>query len=113
MSFSFIYRLIASVLLCATAQAYALTAEQALAMASGETDDRVAALQQAAADPSEQTRAFLQALADDSVKVAGNKAFIVQGDKAVDPVTGAEVPVPADAEGAPIYQIMENPNLVD
>ena len=22
-------------------------------------------------------------------------------------------PVPADAEGAPIYQIMENPNLVD
>ena len=98
MSFSFIYRLIASVLLCATAQAYALTAEQALAMASGETDDRVAALQQAAADPSEQTRAFLQALADDAVKVAGNKAFIVQGDKAVDPVTGAEVPVPADAE---------------
>lgn len=85
-------------LLWMAGSAHALTAEQALAMASGETDDRIAALQQAAADPSEQTRAFLQALADDAVKVAGNKAFIVQGDKGVDPVTGAEVPVPADAE---------------
>ncbi|PIF25206.1 amino acid/amide ABC transporter membrane protein 1 (HAAT family) [Acidovorax sp. 56] len=98
MNFSFIPRIFACLLLYASAQAYALTAEQALAMASGETDDRIAALQQAAADPSEQTRAFLQALADDAVKVAGNKAFIVQGDKGVDPVTGAEVPVPPDAE---------------
>ncbi len=98
MNFSFLSRVLTCLLLYASAQAHALTAEQALAMASGETDDRIAALQQAAADPSEQTRAFLQALADDAVKVAGNKAFIVQGDKGVDPVTGAEVPVPADAE---------------
>ena len=94
---SFFSRLIACLLLCATVQAHALTAEQALAMAAGDTDDRVAAVQQAVVDPSERTAAFLQALADDAVKVAGGKALIVRDDKGIDPVTGAEVPLPADA----------------
>ena len=98
MNFSFIPRLFVCLLLYATAQAHALTAEQALAMAAGDTDDRVAAVQQAVVDPSERTAAFLQALADDAVKVAGGKALIVRDDKGIDPVTGAEVPVPADAE---------------
>ncbi|WP_026434652.1 urea ABC transporter permease subunit UrtB [Acidovorax sp. JHL-9] len=95
---SFFSRLIACLLLWVTVQAHALTAEQALAMAAGETDDRVAAVQQAVAEPSERTAAFLRALADDAVKVAGGKALIVRDDKGIDPVTGAEVPVPADAE---------------
>ncbi len=95
---SFFSRLIACLLLCATVQAHALTTEQALAMAAGETDDRVAAVQEAVVEPSERTAAFLQALADDAVKVADGKALIVQGDKGIDPVTGAEVPVPPDAE---------------
>ena len=95
---SFFSRLIACLLLCAAVQAHALTAEQALAMAAGETDDRVAAVQQAVVEPSERTAAFLQALADDAVKIAGGKALIVQDDKGIDPVTGAEVPVPPDAE---------------
>ena len=87
----------ASLLLMA-GSAHALTAEQALAMAAGDTDDRVAAVQQAVVDPSERTAAFLQALADDAVKVAGVKALIVRDDKGIDPVTGAGVPLPADAE---------------
>ena len=98
MNFSFIPRLFVCLLLYATAQAQALTAEQALAMAAGDTDDRVAAVQQAVVDPSERTAAFLQALADDAVKVAGGKALIVRDYKGIDPVTGAEVPLPADAE---------------
>ena len=98
MNFSFIPRLFVCLLFYATAQAQALTAEQALAMAAGDTDDRVAAVQQAVVDPSERTAAFLQALADDAVKVAGGKALIVRDDKGIDPVTGAEVPLPADAE---------------
>ena len=95
---SFFSRLIACLLLCATVQAHALTAEQALAMAAGDTDDRVAAVQQAVVEPGERTAAYLQALADDAVKVAGGKALIVRDDKGIDPVTGAEVPLPADAE---------------
>jgi len=92
------FRLIACLWLCFAAQAHALTAEQAMAMAAGETDDRVAAVQQAVAEPGERTAAFLQALADDAVKIAAGKALIVRDDKGQDPVTGAEVPVPADAE---------------
>jgi len=76
-------------LLCLAGSAHALTAEQALAMAAGETDDRVAAVQQAVVEPSERTAAFLQALADDAVRVAGGKAVIVRDDKGIDPVTGA------------------------
>ena len=95
---SFFSRLLACFLLCATVHAHALTAEQAMAMAAGETDDRVAAVQQAVAEPGERTAAFLQALADDAVKIAGGNALIVRDDKGQDPVTGAEVPVPEDAE---------------
>ena len=78
--------------------AHALTAEQALAMAAGDTDDRVAAMQQALASPDDRTAVFLQALADDAVKIAAGKALIVQGDKGIDPATGAEVPLPGDAQ---------------
>ncbi|MBU0745929.1 MAG: urea ABC transporter permease subunit UrtB, partial [Gammaproteobacteria bacterium] len=95
---SFYFRLIAYFLLCAATQAHALTAEQALAMAAGETDDRVAAVQQAVVEPSDRIEDFLKALAADEVKVAAGKALIVRDDKGVDPVTGAAVPVPADAE---------------
>lgn len=98
MNFSLLSRIFAFLVLCASAQAYALTAEQALAMAAGETDDRVAAVQQAVVEPSERTAVFLQALADDAVKVAAGKALIVRDDKGMDPVTGTEVPVPQDAE---------------
>ncbi|MDP3247364.1 MAG: urea ABC transporter permease subunit UrtB [Polaromonas sp.] len=91
-------RLIACVLLCATAQAHALTAEQALAMAAGDTDDRVDAVQKAVVEPSDRIEDFLKALAADEVKVAAGKALIVRNDKGFDPATGAEVPVQAEAE---------------
>jgi urea transport system permease protein len=91
-------RLIACVLLCAAAQAHALTAEAARAMAAGDTDDRIAALQAAIAAPDDATVAFIRAMADDAVKIAGDKAIVIQDDKGRDPVTGAEVPVPDDAE---------------
>ncbi len=95
---SFFQRLIACLLLCAAVQAHALTAESARAMAAGDTDDRIAALQAAIATPDEATVAFIRAMADDAVKIAGDRAIVIQDDKGRDPVTGAEVPVPADAE---------------
>lgn len=67
-------------------------------MASGETDARIEALGKAAAAADDKTAAFIQAMADDAVKVAGGKAFIVKDDKAVDPVTGAESALPEGAE---------------
>ncbi|MCW5257587.1 urea ABC transporter permease subunit UrtB [Verminephrobacter aporrectodeae subsp. tuberculatae] len=89
--------LCAGLTLC-TGAAQALTAGQALAMAAGDTDDRVAAVQQAVVHADERTAAFLQALADDAVKIAAGKALIVRGDQGQDPVTGAGVPLPDDAE---------------
>lgn len=67
-------------------------------MALGETEARVEALNKAAANPDEKTAAFIQALADDAVKTAGDKVFVIKDDKGFDPVTGAEVKVPEDAE---------------
>ncbi|MBL0093207.1 MAG: urea ABC transporter permease subunit UrtB [Piscinibacter sp.] len=86
------------VLLCSSVAAFALTPQQALAIASGDSDERIAALNEAAAAGADGLGPFVQALLDDSVKVAGDKVFIVQGDKAVDAATGAPGTVPADAE---------------
>ena len=67
-------------------------------MALGETEARAEALNKAAANPDDKTAAFIQALADDAVKTAGDKVFVIKDDKGYDPVTGAELAVPADAE---------------
>ncbi len=75
-------------------------------MAIGETEARVEALGKAAATADDKTAAFIQALSDDAVKTKGDKVFVVKDDKAFDPITGAEVPLPADAED------VINPNLM-
>lgn len=78
--------------------AHALTADEAKAIASGETDARIAALNKAVATADDRTAAFLQAVADDAAKVAADKVFVVRDGKAYDPVSGAEAAVPDGAE---------------
>ena len=78
--------------------AYSLTADEAKAIATGEGDTRVEALNKALANGDDKTAAFVQALADEAVKVAGEKVIIVRDGKGQDPVTGAAVAVPEDAE---------------
>jgi urea transport system permease protein len=81
-----------------SAGAHALTPAEARAMALGETDARIEALTKAVSAADDRTAAFIQALVDDAVKVAGDQVFMVKDDKAFDPVTGAETSLPADAE---------------
>jgi len=50
---------------------WALTATQAVQLASGDTDARITALQQALSQADEATARYLQALADDAVKFKG------------------------------------------
>jgi urea transport system permease protein len=76
----------------------ALTASEASAIAVGETDARLEALAKAVATADDRTAAFIQALADDAVKVSGGRVFIVRDGKGVDPLTGLGIAVPADAE---------------
>jgi len=85
-------------LLCMASQGHALTADEAKAIAVGESDARVDALNKAVATADDKTAVFLQALSDDAVKVAGEKVFIVKDGKGFDPVSGVEVVVPASAE---------------
>jgi urea transport system permease protein len=86
----------------AMASAQALTRQAALAMASGTSSERIEAITAAVIEAVDQgdakTEAFLQSMADDAVRFTAEQAFVVQGDKALDPVTGAEVALPAEAE---------------
>ncbi|WP_096695472.1 urea ABC transporter permease subunit UrtB [Polaromonas sp. AER18D-145] len=78
--------------------AHALSADEVKGMALGETEARAEALNKAAANPDDKTAAFIQALADDAVKTADDQVFVIKDDKGYDPITGAELTVPADAE---------------
>ena len=78
--------------------AQALTMDEARGIAVGESEARVQALSQAVAQGNEKTAAFLQALADDVVKIAKDQVLVVRDGQGMDPVTGQAVPVPQDAE---------------
>ena len=84
--------------LCWGPAAQALTSAEVQAIVVGDTDARIAALGQAVANADDKTALFIQALVDDAVKVAGDKVLIVRDGKGTDPVTGAEVEVPASVE---------------
>ena len=86
--------------------AHALTPDQALRIAQGESDARIAALNEAvvAADPA--LAAYVQALLADEVKLGGGKAFIVHDGKATDAASGAVATLPDGAED------VVNPNRV-
>ena len=77
---------------------HALTPDEAKAISIGDSDARVEALNKAMVSADDKTAAFLQALSDDAVKLAGEKVLIVREGKGIDPSTGAEVPVPEGAE---------------
>jgi len=94
----FICRLVLLAALLASASAHALTPDEARAMAAGETDARIEALNKAVAAGDDRTAAFLQALIDDAVKLAGDKVFLVRDGQGFDPVTGTGAELPADAE---------------
>jgi urea transport system permease protein len=67
-------------------------------MALGETDARIAALNKALGATDEQTAVFIQALADDAVKLAGDTLYIAREGVVTDAVSGARVPLPEGAE---------------
>ena len=88
-------------LLLAPALGHALSAEQALSLASGDTEARITALAAAAAQadvaPAELAR-YLQALLDDKVKLAAAKVFVLRDGKVFAFGSRSEVPLPEGAE---------------
>lgn len=91
-------RLFVCLSLLAPLWAHALTPDQALRIVSGESDARIAALNEvvAAGDPA--LGPFVQAILAHEVKLAGGKAFVVKDGKAVDAATGAAATLPDGAE---------------
>jgi urea transport system permease protein len=90
--------LLGAALLCLAGWAHALTPEQALRAAQGDSEERIATLNELAAQADPALGPFVQALLDDEVKLADGRALIVRGDTATDPATGATVPLPESLE---------------
>lgn len=91
-------RLAASALLWLAAGAFALTPEQALRLAQGDSESRIAALNEAVASGDEALGPYLKALLDGEVVVADGRAWVLQGSEVRDPATGEVAPWPADAQ---------------
>jgi len=91
-------------LLCASslsAQA-ALDAAQVRRLAAEDSGDKVEAIRQLTQTADPDAVRVLQAMADDSLYLAGDKAVIIEGDKAFDAASGAAIKVPADAESVTV-----------
>ena len=91
-----LFVLISALLIAASS--HALGVDDTKAMAIGDTDARIEALNKSMLSASDKLADYLKALSEDAVKVAGDKIFVIKGDTAFDPVTGAQTPLPADAE---------------
>jgi urea transport system permease protein len=85
-------------LLTLAGAAHALDAQQARALAAGDNDARIAALQAAVSRADPALERFAQALLADEVKFDAARVFVVHDGKAVDAATGAEVTLPEGVE---------------
>ncbi|MBI5335772.1 MAG: urea ABC transporter permease subunit UrtB [Burkholderiales bacterium] len=78
--------------------AWALTAQQAHAIAAGDNDARIAALQSAVAAGDARLAPLIQALLDDAVKVDEQRAYVLREGSYVEAATGQPAQPPETAE---------------
>ena len=78
--------------------ALALSQPQAHAIATGETDDRIKAIQAVAAEGDAGLADFLKALEAGEVRATATQTFVMQGSQAVLAGEGKPTPLPADAQ---------------
>ncbi|NNM64752.1 MAG: urea ABC transporter permease subunit UrtB [Burkholderiales bacterium] len=78
--------------------AHALTPQEALAISSGDTDARIAALHQAVGHPDAQLANFLHELLNNAVQIDGSMVQVQQGQDWIDLATGRKVTPSANAQ---------------
>ena len=92
------HALLGLVLMAGNSQTHALTAQEMRSMVDGETDARIEALGKAVTQADEKTVLFLQALAEDAVKLVGEQVLVVKGANGLDLLTGQTQPLPDTAQ---------------
>ena len=85
-------------LMACSMAARALSPEQALAIARGDSDARIAALNERVTARDPQLAAYVEALLADEVRVAGSKVYLVRGASSTLVGNGAAAPLPEGAE---------------
>ncbi len=85
-------------LMACSMAARALSPEQALAIAQGDSDSRIAALNERVTARDPQLAAYVEALLSDEVRVAGGKVYLVRGAAITLVASGAAAPLPEGAE---------------
>ncbi len=80
----------------------ALDPAQVNQLAADDSGDKVAAIQQLTQTADPDAVRVLKAMADDSLFLAGDKAVIIDGDKAFDAATGAAIAMPANPESVTV-----------
>ncbi|HET9645928.1 MAG TPA: urea ABC transporter permease subunit UrtB [Burkholderiaceae bacterium] len=94
-----LYRLcMACLLALVSVGAHALDAAAMRAIATGDNDARIAALQQGVSRADPQLVTFVQALLDEQVKFNADHVFIVRDGKAIDAATGQPMTLPEGVE---------------
>ncbi len=78
--------------------ATALTPDTAKGIAVGDNDDRIKALTDALVNPDQALARLIDALLDDTAKIAGNTVLLINDGKVINAATGAVATLPADAE---------------
>jgi len=99
-------RLTAVAILFIAGYAHSITISDLKAIAVGEPDARIEALNKAVINADATTAAFLQALSDDAIKVAGDSLVVIKDGQGFDPISGASIPVPTGAEDVMINNRM-------
>ena len=90
---------LAGLLLGLCSWSWALTPEQAFKIADGDSDDRIAALNEVVGAGDAALAAYLEALLADEVRVAGGRAYVVRGGGSVVAGSGAPATLP---DGTPV-----------
>jgi urea transport system permease protein len=81
------------------APAFALNPDLVTRIATGENEDKIAALSALAAETDASSLSFLQALLDGNVQIAGKQILLVKDDSVTDLITGKAVsPLPAERD---------------
>ena len=91
------------------ASAHALSPADALALADGDSETRIATLNRLAAEADDQAHALMKALADGAVKVQGERVLIVADDgSTTDAITGETVAATDEAQDAIVNNRMRS-----